>query len=95
MATTHVSIPKPFSSGDAREWFLKFKICAEANGWDGNKKAKKLPTLFEGEALLVAWMVLTEDKKKYCCSKDNANQETGIIRICFVRKVSIACHFSR
>ena len=63
MAATHVSIPKSFSSGDAREWFQKFEICSDANGWDGAKKAKKLPTLLEGEAL-AAWMELTEDEKK-------------------------------
>ena len=63
MAATHVSIPKSFSGGDVREWFQKFEICSEANGWDGAKKAKKLPTLLEGEAL-AAWMELTEDEKK-------------------------------
>ena len=63
MAATHVSIPKSFSSGDAREWFQKFEICSDANGWDGAKKAKKLPTLLEGEAL-AAWMELTEEEKR-------------------------------
>ena len=32
-------------------------------GWDGEKKAKKLSTLLEGEAL-AAWTELTEDEKK-------------------------------
>ena len=63
MEVTHVGIPKPFSGGDVREWFLKFEICTDANGWDGEKKAKKLPTLLEGEAL-AAWTELTEDEKK-------------------------------
>ena len=40
MAATHVSIPKSFSSGDAREWFQKFEICSDANGWDGAKKRR-------------------------------------------------------
>ena len=62
MATTHISIPKSFSGGDAREWFQKFEICSEANGWDAAKKAKKLPTLLEGEALAV-WMELTDGEK--------------------------------
>ena len=62
MATTHVSIPKSFSGGDAREWFQKFEICSDANGWNAEKKAKKLPTLLEGEAL-AAWMELTEEEK--------------------------------
>ena len=63
MAVTHVSIFKSFSGGDVREWFQKLEICSDANGWDGAKKVKKLPTLLEGEAL-VAWMELTEDEKK-------------------------------
>ena len=62
MATTHVSIPKSFASGDAREWFQKFEICSEANGWDTAKKAKKLPTLLEGKAL-AAWMELSNREK--------------------------------
>ena len=70
MATTHVSIPKSFSGGDAREWFQKFEICSDANGWDATKKAKKLLTLLEGEAL-AAWMELTdEEKKDYSVAKD-------------------------
>ena len=64
MATAHVSIPKSFSGGDAREWFQKFEICSDANSWDGAKKAKKLPTLLKGEAL-AAWLELIkkEDEK--------------------------------
>ncbi|XP_065889767.1 retroviral-like aspartic protease 1 [Dysidea avara] len=70
MATTHVSIPKSFSGGDTREWFQKFEICSNANGWDATKKTKKLPTLLEGEAL-AAWMELTdEEKKDYSVAKD-------------------------
>ena len=59
MATIHVSIPKSFASGDTREWFQKFEICSEANGWDA---AKKLPTLLEGEAL-AAWTELSDEEK--------------------------------
>jgi len=71
MTTTHVSIPKSFSGGDTREWFQKFEICSNANGWDAEKKAKKLPTLLEGEAL-VAWMELSEEEKAdYSVTKGN------------------------
>ena len=45
-----ISVPKPFSSGDAAEWFLRFDICSAANDW--KVKAVKLPTLLEGEALV-------------------------------------------
>ena len=63
MEATHVSIPKLFSGGDVREWFLKFEICTEANSWNGGKKVKTLPTVLEGK-FLVAWTEITEDDKK-------------------------------
>ena len=51
MMERHVSIPKPFSTGDITEWFQRFEICCKANGWNDETKAVKLPTLLEGEAL--------------------------------------------
>ena len=44
----HVSIPKPFASGDAGEWFNHFEIYCKANAWDEKAKVLKLPTLLEG-----------------------------------------------
>lgn len=55
----HVSVPKPFSSGDVSEWFQRFQICSRANKWNDETQALKLPTLLEGEALAV-WLELTE-----------------------------------
>ena len=46
-------------AGDVREWFQRFEICCKANAWDDAKKALKLPTLLEGEALAV-WLELSE-----------------------------------
>ena len=51
---------KSFSDGDARKWFQRFEICATANQWDGAKKALKLPTLLESEALAIWLELLTE-----------------------------------
>ena len=62
-SSTHVSLPKTFDTGKASEWFQHFEICCWANGWDNDKKALKLPTLLEGEALAV-WLELTEDEQK-------------------------------
>ena len=31
MAECHISVSVMFSSGDVREWFLRFKICSKAN----------------------------------------------------------------
>ena len=61
--STHVSLTKPFSTGDATEWFQRYEICSRANSWDDDKKAIKLPTLLEGEALAV-WLELNEAKQK-------------------------------
>ena len=64
MATSsHVSLPKSFSTGDAVELFQRFEICSHANEWNDAKKVLKLPTLLEGEALAV-WIELTDDEQK-------------------------------
>ena len=65
MATpvTHISLPRPFTSGDVAEWFQCYKICCCANAWDAEKKALKIPTLLECEALAV-WLKLTDDQQK-------------------------------
>ena len=69
MASPHISLPKPFATGDAVEWFQRFEICSRANEWNDNKKALKLPTLLEGEALAV-WVELTdEEQKDYAATK--------------------------
>ena len=62
MAERHVSIPKPFSTGDITEWFQRFEICFRANGWNDEAKAVKLPTLLEGEAIAV-WLELSEEEQ--------------------------------
>ena len=63
MAERHISLPKPFSSGDAGEWFKRYDLCCKANGWDEAKQAVKLPTLLEGEALAV-WLELSEEQQQ-------------------------------
>ena len=54
---------KPLLEGDPIEWFQRFDICCTANGWDDEAKAKRLPTLLEGEALAV-WLELSEAEQK-------------------------------
>ena len=58
----HISVPRPFESGNITEWLSRFEICAKANGWDAAVKAIKLPTLLEGEALAV-WLDFTEEEQ--------------------------------
>ena len=65
MVERHVSIPKPFSTGDIMEWFQRFEICCRANGWNDEAKAVKLPILLEGEAIAI-WLELSkEEQGKY------------------------------
>jgi len=52
-ASKHISVPKTFAAGDVDKWFSRFKICCKANDWDATVQAVKLPTLLEGEALVV------------------------------------------
>ena len=54
----HVSLPKPFASGNIHDWFVRFDICSGTNRWDDETKAVKLPTLLEGEAL-AEWLELS------------------------------------
>ena len=58
----HYSIPKPFASGSVSDWLQKFDICCKANSWTDKVKARKLPTLLEGEALAV-WLELSADEQ--------------------------------
>ena len=63
MAEHQVSLPRSFSSGDVKDWVQRFDICVRANRWDAATKAKKLPTLLEGEALAV-WLELTTKQQE-------------------------------
>ena len=74
MAERHVSVPKPFASGDANEWFQRFDICSRANSWNNATKALKLPTLLEGEALAI-WLELTaEEQSDYDATKEKISE---------------------
>ena len=59
-AERHISVPKPFTSGDANEWFKRFEICSKANKREDASKALKLPTLLKGEALTI-WLEMSEE----------------------------------
>ena len=49
MAERHISLPKPFASGDAKDWFQTFEIYLAANGWKAEDQAIKLQILLEGD----------------------------------------------
>ena len=74
MANTTVSLLKVFDSGNTTEWFQHYKICYWANSWESDKMALKLPTLLDGEALVI-WFELTQDEQKdYATTKKNAHR---------------------
>ncbi|KAL5509977.1 hypothetical protein EMCRGX_G005432 [Ephydatia muelleri] len=69
-SSSHVSLPKPFASGNISEWFTRFDICSNANEWDDDKKVVKLPKLLEGVAF-AAWLDLSlEERKEYKTMKE-------------------------
>ena len=75
MANAHISLPKPFASGNVHEWFVRFDICSDANKWNDETKAVKLPTLLEGEAL-ASWLELSPEAKKNL--RQGKGRDTGI-----------------
>ena len=71
MVDRHVSVPRVFSGGDVTEWLQRYEICCKANSWNEQTKARKLPTLLEGEALAV-WLDMSEvDQASYAAVKEN------------------------
>jgi len=76
----HISLPSVFSEGDPTEWFKRYEICCNANDWNDEMKAKKLPTLLEGEAL-VTWLELTtEQQGSYELGKKSILERMGPVR---------------
>ena len=63
--TNHISLPRVFSSGNFKEWIVRFKICANSNGWDVDKWHTKIATFLEGEALAVFLELSKSEQDKY------------------------------
>ena len=89
MATgRHISLPKPFASGNVNKWCQRFEICSKANEWNDATTALKLPTLLEGEAFAV-WMELTADEQKDYKMETNGGQD-GTYGFRFIGGLSLA-----
>lgn len=73
-------MPRQFSEGEPTEWFQKYEICCDANDWDDATKAKKLPTLLEGEALAIWLELTTEEKGNYETSKARITSRMAPVR---------------
>ena len=81
----HISLPAPLSDGDPVEGFRRFEICCRANDWGDEMKAKKLPTLLEGEAIAVWFELTSEEQEAYGTAKEKI-----IDRMAPARFVSLA-----
>ncbi len=62
MTERHISLPKPFSGGDVKEWFQKFEICSVANAWGDIAKAHKLPTLLKEKPWQYGWSLVQNSR---------------------------------
>ncbi|KFD49059.1 hypothetical protein M514_10107, partial [Trichuris suis] len=60
-----LSLPEPFADGDFAQWIRHFELCASANGWQDTIKAKKLPTLLKGDALLMFFELPEQVRNNY------------------------------
>ena len=78
----HTAIPKPFQNGDLKEWIAKFEVCATSKGWDDPAKTKKIPTLLEGEALVV-YLEMEEDDKDYSKVKEALREKFTLKSLAF------------
>lgn len=74
-SSKHISLPTPFSDGDPVEWFRRFEVCCHANDWGDEMKAKKLPTLLEGEAIAIWFELTTEEQQSYSSAKQKIIQQ--------------------
>ena len=84
----HISIPKPFASGDATEWFKRFEICSKANQWNDTTKAVKLLTPLEGEAFAI-WLGLSEEEQDdFSVAKEKLSNCNDPYRVCVAGRVS-------
>ena len=76
-STRHISLLNIFSKGDLTKWFKRYEICCNVNDWGDELKAKKPPTLLEGEAL-VTWLELTfEQQSNYGQAKSKILERMG------------------
>uniref|UniRef100_A0A5S6R1E0 CCHC-type domain-containing protein n=1 Tax=Trichuris muris TaxID=70415 RepID=A0A5S6R1E0_TRIMR len=66
MTTTNGCVlPPTFRDGDFQLWIKRFEICADANCWNSQTRALRLPTLLDGEAFMVYNSLEAETRGSY------------------------------
>ena len=70
MAADRRGSVKPFATGDASEWFTRFKTCSKANGWDIVKMARKEAPFTAGRTLAIMVNFLEEEQAYYKVVKE-------------------------
>ena len=60
-----LAVPEKFADGDVELWLERFALCAAANSWNADAKAKILPTYLKGRAYAVYRRLTAEQKASY------------------------------
>ena len=87
----HISIPKPFASGDASEWFKLFEICSKGNQWNDATKAVKLLMLLEGEPLAILLGLSEEEQDDFFVAKEKLINAMNLTALCCWKSFTNEC----
>ena len=72
---TGIALPEVLRGEDAKSWFKRFEVCAGANGWNDEKKLRRVPTLLQGRAWAVYDSLMEEETDTYAHLKEALLQQ--------------------
>lgn len=72
---TGIALPEVLRGEDAKSWFKRFEVCAGANGWNDEKKLRRVPTLLQGRAWAVYDSLTDEETDTYAHLKEALLQQ--------------------
>lgn len=72
---TGVALPEVLRGEDAKSWFKRFEVCAAANGWNDEKKLRRVPTLLQGRAWAVYDSLTDDETDTYAHLKEALMQQ--------------------
>lgn len=98
MAERH-SIPKPFTSGDAREWFQRYEICYTANRWENATNLRHANFRCSWKEALAVWLELSEEQQgDYSIAKGEilaAISPMEFVSLELLHKINVNCILER